>query len=128
MLPIALDSLGNGGPHGLSEILYSFASAAGNNGSAFAGLNSNTYFYNVTLGLVMLFARSAILIPSLAVAGNLAAKKSVTPSIGTFATDTFLFGVLLFSVIFIVAALTFFPALSLGPIVEHLLMLKGESF
>lgn len=128
ILPDALDNLGNAGPHGLSEILYAFASTAGNNGSAFAGLNSNTYFYNLSLAIVMLLARLAILIPSLAIAGSLATKKTVAPSIGTFATDTPLFGILLLSVIFILAALTFFPALSLGPFVEQLLMLKGQSF
>ena len=128
ILPSALQSLGNAGPHGLSEILYAFSSAAGNNGSAFAGLNANTYFYNISLALIMLATRLAILIPSLAIAGSLAAKKTTVPSIGTFATNTTLFGILLFSVIFIVAALTFFPALSLGPIVEQILMLKGQSF
>lgn len=125
VLPNALESLANAGPHGLTEILYAFSSAAGNNGSAFAGLNANTYFYNLTLGTVMLLARLAILIPSLAVAGHLAQKQVNAPSLGTFATDKPLFGILLFSVIFIVAALTFFPALSLGPIVEQILMLRG---
>lgn len=128
ILPSALQGLGNAGPHGLSEILYAFSSAAGNNGSAFAGLNANTYFYNISLALIMLATRLSILIPSLAIAGSLAAKKATVPSIGTFTTDTTLFGILLFSVIFIVAALTFFPALSLGPIVEQILMLKGRSF
>jgi K+-transporting ATPase ATPase A chain len=128
ILPSALDGLGNAGPHGLSEILYAFSSAAGNNGSAFAGLNVNTYFYNISLAIIMLMTRLSILIPSLAIAGSLAAKKAMAPSIGTFTTDTPLFGILLLSVIFIVAALTFFPALSLGPIVEQLLMLKGQSF
>lgn len=128
MLPDALESLGNSGPHGLSEIFYAFASASGNNGSAFAGLNANTYFYNISLGIVMLLARLAILIPSLAIAGSLAAKRTVAPSIGTFATHTPLFGILLLSVIFIVAALTFFPALSLGPIIEEMLMLRGTAF
>lgn len=124
ILPQALESLSTTGPHGLSELLYAFSSAAGNNGSAFAGLNANTPFYNLTLGTVMLLARLAILIPSLAVAGSLAKKKIMAPSLGTFATDRLLFGILLFSVILIVAALTFFPALSLGPIVEQLIMLK----
>lgn len=128
ILPDALESLGNAGPHGLSEILYAFSSAAGNNGSAFAGLNANTYFYNLSLAIVMLLARLTILVPSLAIAGNLAAKRAVAPSIGTFATNTPLFGILLLSVIVIVAALTFFPALSLGPIIEQLLMLRGDSF
>lgn len=128
ILPNALESLGNAGPHGLSEILYAFSSAAGNNGSAFAGLNANTYFYNITLGIIMLLTRLAILISSLAIAGNLAQKNIVAASLGTFATDTFLFGVLLFSIIFIVGALTFFPALSLGPIIEQILMLRGQAF
>lgn len=128
ILPIALESLANTGPHGLSEILYAFSSAAGNNGSAFAGLNANTYFYNIVLGIVMILARLAILVPSLAIAGNLAQKSIMAPSLGTFATDKLLFGVLLFSVIFIVAALTFFPALSLGPIIEQILMLRGQAF
>lgn len=126
--PSALDSLANAGPHGLSEILYAFSSAAGNNGSAFAGLNANTYFYNISLGVIMILARLAILIPSLAVAGHLAQKQIIAPSLGTFATDKPLFGVLLLSVILIVAALTFFPALSLGPIVEQILMLRGQAF
>jgi K+-transporting ATPase ATPase A chain len=128
VLPNALESLSNAGPHGLSEILYAFSSAAGNNGSAFAGLNANTYFYNIVLGMIMILARLAILVPSLAVAGSLAQKHTIAPSLGTFATDRFLFGVLLLSVIFIVAALTFFPALSLGPIVEQILMLRGQAF
>lgn len=127
-LPVALESLGNEGPHGLSEILYAFSSAAGNNGSAFAGLNANTNFYNFSLGAVMLLARMAILVPSLAVAGSLAAKKKFAPSEGTFLTNTPLFGILLLSVILIVAALTFFPALSLGPIVEQILMTRGHAF
>lgn len=128
VLPNALESLANAGPHGLSEILYAFSSAAGNNGSAFAGLNANTYFYNIVLGIVMILARLVILLSSLAVAGGLAQKYTITPSLGTFATDSFLFGILLFSAIFIVAALTFFPALSLGPIVEQILMLRGQTF
>jgi potassium-transporting ATPase potassium-binding subunit len=127
-LPFALKNLGNDGPHGLSELLYASASAAGNNGSAFAGLNANTHFFNILLALVMIIARLAILVPSIAIAGCLAAKTTVAPSVGTFSTSTPLFGILLFSVIFIVAALTFFPALSLGPIVEQILMLQGHSF
>ncbi|MDP1834942.1 MAG: potassium-transporting ATPase subunit KdpA [Chlamydiales bacterium] len=127
-LPTALASLTNAGPHGLSEMLYAFTSAAANNGSSFAGLNANTTFFNVTLGLIMLLTRLAILIPSLAIAGSLAGKQKVAPTLGTFTTDTPLFASLLLCVIFIVAALTFFPALSLGPIVEQLLMLKGRTF
>ncbi len=128
VLPTALSSLGNQGPHGLSEILYAFASSAGNNGSAFAGINANTTYYNLTLGVVMLIARLAIIIPSLAVAGLLARKKNTPPSVGTFATDNFLFVCLLVGVILIVGALTFFPALSLGPLVEYLLMREGRAF
>lgn len=128
VLPEALSSLGNQGPHGLSEIMYAFSSAAGNNGSAFAGLNANTTYYNLALGAVMLFARVSIILPSLAVAGLLARKKTTPPSLGTFSTDSMLFVVLLMGIILIVGALTFFPALSLGPIVEYLLMLEGHSF
>lgn len=128
ILPVALESLLNSGPHGLSEILYAFSSAAANNGSAFAGLNANTYFYNISLGIIMIISRLAILIPSVALAGSIAQKNAMAPSLGTFSTDTPLFGILLLSVIFIVGALTFFPALSLGPIVEHILMLRGVSF
>ena len=119
-----LSSLNNPGPHGLSEILYAFSSAAGNNGSAFAGLNANTGFYNLLLGLGMLIGRFGIIIPVLAIAGNMAGKKITPPSDGTFRTDTWLFGLLLMAVILIVGGLTFFPALSLGPVVEHLLLLK----
>jgi potassium-transporting ATPase potassium-binding subunit len=128
MLPEALKSRGNEGPHGLSEILYAFASSAGNNGSGFNGLDANTPFYNITLGIVMLLGRLAILVPSIALAGNLAAKKITPPSLGTFSVSGFLFAILLFGVILIVGALTFFPALSLGPIVEHILMQKGYTF
>lgn len=127
-LPLALESLWNVGPHGFSEVLYAFSSAAGNNGSAFAGLNVNTAFYNIFLACIMLLARLAIVLPSLAIAGSLAKKKILAPSQGTFSTDTALFSGLLLVIIFIVAALTFFPALALGPIVEHLLMLKGRTF
>lgn len=128
VLPEALSSLSNQGPHGLSEILYAFSSAAGNNGSAFAGLNANTNYYNLALGTVMLIARVSIILPCLAIAGLLAKKKITAPSVGTFSTNSILFIILLISVILIVGALTFFPALSLGPVVEHLLMLEGESF
>jgi len=128
VLPEALSSLTDQGPHGLSQILYAFTSAAGNNGSAFAGLNANTNYYNIGLGIVMFFARLAILVPSLGLAGHLAAKKNVPMSAGTLSTNTFLFAAMLFSVILIICALTFFPALSLGPIVEQLLMLNREGF
>jgi K+-transporting ATPase ATPase A chain len=128
VLPVGLSSLANAGPHGLSEILYAFSSAAGNNGSAFAGLNANTVFYNVALGITMLIGRFAVIVPCLVIAGSLAAKKISPPSTGTFATNNFTFGVLLASVILIVGALTFLPALSLGPIVEHFLMTAGHTF
>lgn len=128
VLPEALASLSNQGPHGLSEILYAFSSAAGNNGSAFAGLNANTNYYNLTLGIVMFIARVSILVPCLAIAGLLAKKKITPPSVGTFSTNSILFTVLLISVILIVGALTFFPAWSLGPLVEQLLMVEGKSF
>lgn len=128
VLPEALSSLGNAGPHGLTEILYAFSSAAGNNGSAFAGLNANTNYYNLVLGLVMFLGRLSIVIPSLAIAGLLARKKITPVSAGTFSTDTFLFAALLLGIIPLVGALTFFPALSLGPLVEQLLMLKGKAF
>jgi len=121
-------SITNPGPHGLTQILYAFTSAAGNNGSAFAGLSSNTRWYNVTLGITMLVGRFFMILPMLAIAGNLARKKYVPPSLGTFPVTTPLFSVLLASVIVIVGALTFFPALSLGPILEHLLMNTGRAF
>jgi len=117
-----LAGMSNPGPHGLSEVLYGFASAGNNNGSAFAGLNANTPFYNTMLGVVMFFARYWIIIPVLAIAGSLAKKKIVPPSPGTLPTDTPLFVFFLVSVVIIVGALTFIPALALGPIVEHLMM------
>jgi K+-transporting ATPase ATPase A chain len=120
--------LNNAGPHGLSEILYAFTSGTGNNGSAFAGISANTLWYNTTLGLAMLLGRFFMIIPMLAISGNLARKKAVPPSLGTFPVTTPLFTTLLVSVIVIVGALTFFPALSLGPIVEHLLMHGGATF
>jgi K+-transporting ATPase ATPase A chain len=123
-----LTSLNNSGPHGLSEILYAFTSGTGNNGSAFAGLNANTYWYNTTIGLAMLIGRFLMIIPMLAIAGNLGNKKAVPASLGTFPVTTPLFALLLVSVILIVGALTFFPVLSLGPIVEHLLMNAGQTF
>ena len=125
---IGLSSLANTGPHGLSEILYAFTSAVGNNGSAFAGLNANTWWYNVTLGGAMLAGRFLMLIPVLALAGNLAQKKSVPPSSGTFPVNSALFTTLLTGVVLILGALTFFPALSLGPILEHLLLHSGQLF
>jgi potassium-transporting ATPase potassium-binding subunit len=123
-----LSSLNNSGPHGLSEILYAFSSAAGNNGSAFAGLNANTEFYNLTLGIGMLIGRFGIIVPVLAVAGAMA-KKNITPlSAGTFRTDNWLFAGLLIAVILIIGGLTHFPALSLGPVMEHLQMSRGITF
>jgi K+-transporting ATPase ATPase A chain len=123
-----LSALTNHGPHGLSEILYAYTSATGNNGSAFAGLSANTHWYNSTLGVAMFAGRFLMLIPMLAIAGNLVTKKSVPASAGTFPVTTPLFTTLLTCVILIVGALTFFPALSLGPILEHLLMRAGTSF
>jgi len=120
--------IANSGPHGLSEILYAYTEGAGNNGSAFAGISANTLWYNTTIGITMLVGRFMMIIPMLAVAGNLAKKKIVPPSLGTFPVTTPLFTTLLISVILIVGALTFFPALSLGPIVEHLLMYAGKTF
>jgi len=123
-----LNSLANHGPHGLSEILYAYTSATGNNGSAFAGLNANTPWYNYSLAVAMFFGRFMMIVPMLAVAGNLAGKKTVPASAGTFPVTTPLFTTLLIGVILIVGALTFFPALSLGPVLEHLLLRAGHSF
>lgn len=128
LMPSALSSLANSGPHGLSELLYAFSSPAGNNGSAFAGFNANTTYFNLYLGMVMIIARIAIILPSLALGGLLGNKGVSPPSSGTFSTNTLPFFVLLCCVILIVGALTFFPALVLGPIVEHFLMLDGRSF
>jgi K+-transporting ATPase ATPase A chain len=122
-----LSSIFNPGPHGFTEILYSFVSGAGNNGSAFAGLSPN-WWYNVAMGWDMLIGRLLMMVPVLALAGNLAQKKSVPPSPGTFPVNTPLFTVLLVCVILILSALTFFPALSLGPILEHLLLKAGQLF
>ncbi len=123
-----LSSLWNHGPHGFSEILYAYTSAAANNGSAFAGLSANTPWYNITLGIGMLMGRFLVIIPALAIAGALAAKKTVPASAGTLPTTGPLFVGLLLGVILIVGGLTFFPALALGPIVEHLALLAGQSF
>ncbi len=121
-------SISNAGPHGLTQILYAFTSMAGNNGSAFGGLNGNTLWYNTSGAMTMLVGRFFMIIPMLAIAGNLAKKKAVAPSAGTFPVTTPLFSVLLVSVIVIVGALTFFPALSLGPVLEHLSMMAGKTF
>ena len=126
--PFGTWAIANAGPHGLSEILYAFTSATGNNGSAFGGLNANTAWYNISIGFATLGGRFLMIIPMLAIAGSLAEKKYVPPSVGTFPVTTPLFSVLLIGVILILGALTFFPALSLGPILEHLLMNAGKAF
>ena len=123
-----LTSLNNQGAHGLSEILYAFTSGTGNNGSAFAGLNANTLWYNTTIGMAMLIGRFMMIVPMLAIAGNLARKKQIPASAGTFPVNTVLFTVLLISVIIILGALTFFPVLSLSPILEHFQMINGQTF
>ena len=123
-----LSSLANHGPHGLSEILYAYTSATGNNGSGFGSLNSNTDYWNLTMGVAMFCGRFLMLIPMLAIAGNLAKKKSVPATAGTFPVTTPLFTALLCSVIVIVGALTFFPALALGPVLEHLLLHAGNTY
>lgn len=123
-----VSSIANPGPHGFSEILYAFTSSVANNGSAFAGLNANTDFYNYLTALAMFIGRFAIIVAVLAIAGSLAPKKSAPPSAGTFPTDSFTFAALLMAVVLIVGALTFFPALLLGPIVEHLLAQAGRTF
>jgi K+-transporting ATPase ATPase A chain len=128
VLPSALESLNNQGPHGFSEILYAYTSGAANNGSAFGGLTGNTPFYNVTLAVAMLFGRFFVIIPAMAIAGSLAAKKTVPVSVGTFPTDGGLFVGPLVGVILIIGGLTFFPALALGPLVEHLAMRAGTLF
>ncbi len=129
LLPnMGLSSLANHGPHGLSEILYAYTSATGNNGSAFAGLNANTHWFNSTLGIAMFIGRFLMLIPMMAIAGNLAEKKIIPATAGTFPVTTPLFTTVLTGVIVIVGALTFFPVLALGPVLEHLLMRAGQSF
>ena len=125
-LKIALDSLGNTGPHGFSEILYAFASTTSDNGSAFGGLSVNTPWFNTTTGIVMLLGRIAGVIPIMAIAGSLAQKKKAKPSAGTFPTHGTLFVFLLLGVAVIVTLLDFFPALTLGPLVEHVLMTSGK--
>lgn len=128
ILPTGVASIGNAGPHGFSEILYAYTSAAANNGSAFGGLTGNTPWYNITLGIAMLMGRFLVIIPALAIAGSLVVKKTVPASAGTFPTHGPLFVGLLCGVILIVGGLTFFPALALGPIVEHLAMVAGQTF
>jgi K+-transporting ATPase ATPase A chain len=121
-------SLNNAGPHGLTEILYAYTSGTGNNGSAFAGLNANTRFWNVTLGVAMLAGRFLMIVPVLGIAGSMLNKKTVQPGPGTFPTDGALFVALLVAVILIVGALTFFPALSLGPVIEHFGAIQGKAY
>jgi K+-transporting ATPase ATPase A chain len=128
VLPVSLASLQDAGPHGLSEILYAYSSATGNNGSAFAGFGANVPYHNTLQGIAMLFGRFVFIVPLLAIAGSLAAKKTVPASAGTFPTDTPLFVVLLIAVILIIGGLTFFPALALGPIAEQLAMTAGQTF
>ena len=128
VLPVALSSVQDAGPHGLSEILYAYSSATGNNGSAFAGFGANVPYHNTMQGIAMLFGRFVYIVPMLAVAGSLAAKKSVPASAGTFPTHGPLFVTLLIAVILILGGLTFFPALALGPIAEHVSMLAGQTF
>jgi potassium-transporting ATPase potassium-binding subunit len=128
VVPSAVASIANPGPHGFTEILYAYVSQTGNNGSAFAGLTGNTTFYNITGGIAMLVGRFIMIVPTMAIAGSLAAKKTVPPSAGTFPTTGGLFIGLLVGVILIVGGLTFFPALALGPIVEHLAMINGTLY
>ncbi|RWP60056.1 potassium-transporting ATPase subunit KdpA [Mesorhizobium sp.] len=128
VLPTGVASMANAGPHGFSEVLYAYTSAAANNGSAFGGLTGNTPWYNVTLAIGMLMGRFLVIIPALAIAGSLVAKKTVPASAGTFPTDGPLFVGLLVGVILIVGGLTFFPALAVGPIVEHLAGIHGQTF
>jgi K+-transporting ATPase ATPase A chain len=123
-----LATLGNSGPHGFSEMLYVFTSGAATNGSAFAGLNANTPFYNLTLALAMFVGRYFVIVPVLAIAGSLAAKQLVPRSAGTLPTQGLLFVVFLVGVILIVSGLTFLPALSLGPVAEHLAMVSGRLY
>jgi K+-transporting ATPase ATPase A chain len=125
---LGLPGISNPGPHGLSQILYAFTSGSGNNGSAFAGISANTPWYNTTIGVTMLFGRFFVIIPVLAIAGSLSAKKHIPESLGTFPVTTPLFTGLLTSVVLIIGALTYFPALSLGPILEHLLLNAGKTF
>jgi K+-transporting ATPase ATPase A chain len=128
IVPPGLKGLNNAGPHGLTELLYAFSSTTGNNGSAFAGLTGPTLYYNTLFGTAMLVGRFAMIVPMLALGGFLSEQQAATDTAGTFPVDTPLFVALLVGVILIVGALTFFPALSLGPIVEHFLMRSGSLF
>jgi K+-transporting ATPase ATPase A chain len=126
--PSGLSGLNNSGPHGLSEMLYAFSSATGNNGSAFAGLTANTPWYNTTLGLAMLIGRFLMIVPIMALAGSLVQKKVAPASVGTFPVSGGTFLVLLLGTVLLVGALNFLPALTLGPVVEHFLTLQGKLF
>jgi len=126
--PQALTQLGNSGPHGFTEMLYLYTSSTGNNGSAFAGISANTMFFNITGAVAMFVGRFFMIIPAMAIAGSLVQKKSIAASVGTFPTTGGLFIGLVVGVIVIVGGLTFFPALALGPIVEHLAMTAGTLF
>jgi K+-transporting ATPase ATPase A chain len=128
VFPPAAASIANPGPHGFTEVLYAYTSSTGNNGSAFAGLNGNTVFYNLTLASAMFVGRFFMIVPAMAIAGSLAAKKSIPASVGTFPTTGGLFVGLVVGVILIIGGLTFFPALALGPIAEHLAMAAGNLF
>jgi len=128
LYPFGTSSITNPGPHGFSQVLYAFTSAVANNGSAFGGINGNTLWYNTAMGIAMLLGRFMMILPMLAIAGNLAGKKQAPASLGTFPVTGPLFTMLLIGVVVIVGALTFFPALSLGPILEHLLMQAGKTF
>jgi len=128
VLPQAVASMANAGPHGFTEVLYAYTSTTGNNGSAFAGLTGNTFFYNLTLASSMFVGRFFMIVPAMAIAGSLAAKKSIPPSAGTLPTTGGLFVGLVVGVILIIGGLTFFPALALGPIVEHLAMNANTLF
>jgi K+-transporting ATPase ATPase A chain len=128
MVPSAVAAIGNPGPHGFTEVLYAYVSQDANNGSAFAGLSANTLFYNLSGAVAMFVGRFLMVIPAMAIAGSLAAKKSIPPSSGTFPTTGGLFIGLVVGVILIVGGLTFFPALALGPIVEHLALANGTLY
>ena len=128
VFPPAVASMANAGPHGFTEVLYAYTSSTGNNGSAFAGLSANTLFYNVTGAVAMFVGRFFMIVPAMAIAGSLAAKKTVPASAGTFPTTGGLFVGLVVGVIVVVGGLTFFPALALGPVVEHLAMTAGTVF
>jgi potassium-transporting ATPase potassium-binding subunit len=128
VLPSAVASMANSGPHGFTEVLYAYTSSTGNNGSAFAGLTGNTFFYNVTLASSMFVGRFFMIVPAMALAGSLASKKSIPPSAGTLPTTGGLFVGLVVGVVLIIGGLTFFPALALGPIVEHLAMNANTLF